>query len=159
MIRRIVKNKAFCDNSSYEKVHPRDFGECSPWESEVDAFRHLGIKPCHWVLNEQQLFKRFPGRKIPEGLFKINGQYVTVEVKRLPSIKITPRRDGWKWAPMIRSAVSKVDGLLPHFNIRSHKVVVVVQTQKQIDKVQLHASRTIAQMSLDGELKVPVELL
>ena len=113
------------------------------------AFHHLRCIGAigDLVVSEEALARdhRF---RIPEGIFERGGGvggFVSVEVKRIPSLAIHGKCTSFPWASTIISAVSKAHGgIVDKYGTSMHHIVLCVTGNRRIvDRVHHHAQRIL----------------
>ena len=128
--------------------------------SEVYALGRLCVEKC--VRSERELIDEFPGQKIPEGIFYLEGRLVSIEVKRIIGNLLpqeeheTERRKkrskkgdhiSWPWDRTVEMAIEKAnDEMLKKYCIRAHHVVFVypdLLSRRQVSRLRAHVHTTV----------------
>ena len=117
----------------------------SAFASENYAITRLRCRP---IVTERQLQEKFMGQRVPEGIFKRNGEIVTIEVKRIPgnelpyetskkrciklsdsNRKAAPRHIRWPWTSTVKTALSKLQpDIAANYNVCKHTAVFLIPT-------------------------------
>tara|TARA_B100000787_G_scaffold155797_1_gene131525 strand:- start:413 stop:907 length:495 start_codon:yes stop_codon:yes gene_type:complete len=121
--------------------------------SELYAFSYLGLPIEDMIVSERELIDNYgtQGMNVPEAIFTVDNQRITVEVKRIPGNNLpddgSPRRSLrrrnriiWPWTSTVERALKKTSPLLSFdYDIVCHHVVFVIpDTLARKKKMRLH---------------------